>query len=447
MPRRPHKLLTVATGLVFVCTLGGCALRQLGEDLERLDRVGRVSFTVGGERFGDHPVLAALVSDEAMMLTVETYGVVPATNRLTFYCPPGDYLLVAFQDINENRRYDRSEPFAAHGHTAPLQMWSGREIDGLTLELAPPVDADAWSPAELVERGFAVSPRLTDFGSVVDLDDPRFDRDAARMGMWEPAHFIAENRAGLFLIEEYDPDKTPVVFVHGIGGSPRHFQAIIEDLDPSCQAWVFYYPSALRLQLLGDYLQLALERLRAVHHPERVVMVAHSMGGLVAWSAVRAHLRDTDEPYLDLLVTLNTPLGGMSGAAVGVDRAPVVMPSWIDLDPRSEYLAKLYDQPMLDDLRYVLFYGIGDNQTFPLPVPLRAALEGDIVTEGEDISDQTVPLASQLHPPAVQHVDAIHGYRATHMGILQDPAVVAQLNAVLTGADPERTPEPGHARP
>lgn len=435
----PRHLTTVLIACGLALAAGGCGFRQLGQNLERLDQAARITFTVEGERFGDAPVLAALISDDQMMLTVETYGVVPATNALTLYCPPGDYQLIAFQDLNDNRQYDRSEPFAAYGHPTPLEMWSGREIDELTLTLGPPVDAKAWSPSVLRERGVEVSPRLTGFGAVVTLDDPRFEREAARMGMWEPAQFIAENRAGLFLIEEYDPKKTPVVFVHGIGGTPRHFETIIEDLDPSFQAWVFYYPSALRLELLGDYLQLSIERLRAVHHPERVAVVAHSMGGLVAWSAVRAHLRNTEVPYLDLLVTLNSPLGGMSGAAAGVDYAPVVMPSWIDLDPRSDYLKTLYDKPLPDDLDYVLFYGVGDNQEFPLPVPLRVALLGDFVTEGEDVSDQTVSLTSQLHPPAVKHARAIHGYRATHMGILGDPAVIAQLNDVLRSSLDDNT--------
>ncbi|MEL7087634.1 MAG: hypothetical protein AAGL98_04210, partial [Planctomycetota bacterium] len=411
---------------VLLAANGGCGFRQLGQNLDRLERAARVSFTVEGERFGDHPVLAALVRDDDMMLTIETYGVVPATNRLTLYGPPGDYLLVAFQELNYNRLYDPDEPFAAYGLPTPLVLWSGREIDDLTLTLAPPVDPEAWTPSALVEQGVELSPRLDDFGAVVDLDDPRFDLEVARMGMWEPARFIAQNHAGLFLLEEYDPAKTPVVFVHGIGGTPQHFDALIEDLDPAFQAWVFYYPSALRLELLGDYLQLAIERLHVVHRPERVAVVAHSMGGLVAWSAVRAHVRDTQKSYLPVLITLNTPLGGMESAIVGVDRAPVVMWSWIDLDPRSEYLKTIYEAPLPDDLHYVLFYGVGDNDDFPLPVPLRVALMGDFITEGEDVGDQTVSLASQLHPPAVRHVHAIHGYRATHMGILRDPQVIAK---------------------
>lgn len=418
--------------LVALLTLPGCIFRDLSRNLDQISRAGRISFNVEGERFGDHPVIAALIHDDQAMVTVETYGVVPDTNQLTFYCAPGEYLLAVFQDINGNYRYDPAEPFATYGQPTPLEVWDGREIDGLTLTLAVPVDPDAWSPTKLRERGVEVSPRLADFGQVLSLDDPRFERDVARLGMWEPARFIAENHAGLFLLEAYDPEKIPIVFVHGIGGTPRHFRQIIESLDPEqFQAWIFYYPSALRLPLLGDYLQLSIERLVAAHRPERMFVVAHSMGGLVAWAGVRAHLRDVAEPYVNLLVTINSPLGGMKSASAGVDYAPVVMPSWIDLDPRSEFLSEVYVASLPDSLPYFLFYGIGENKQFPLPLPLDMVLRGDIVLDGEDLNDQTVDLDSQLHRPAAEHAQEIFGYRDTHMGILENAEMIAELNLVL----------------
>ena len=56
------------------------------------------------------------------------------------------------------------------------------------------------------------------------LSDPRFDRDNGRMGLWEPFDFLLEVGAGVYMLEPYDPSRTPVVFVHGMGGSPREFE-------------------------------------------------------------------------------------------------------------------------------------------------------------------------------------------------------------------------------
>ncbi|MEO0513886.1 MAG: alpha/beta fold hydrolase [Planctomycetota bacterium] len=436
-------------GLAATLSLGGCVFGELGENLETLDRAGRVSFNVAGERFKDYPVIAALVRDEPGRVTVETYGIVPTDGALTLYCEPGAYLLIAFQDVSGNHRYDPGEPYATYGQPTPIEFWDGRDIEGLTLTLAMPVDAEGWTPTALRERGVEVADRLADFGSVVSLSDERFAREVARGGMWEPARFIAENRAGLFMLEAYDPEKIPVVFVHGIGGTPRHFETMIAELDRErFQPWVFYYPSALRLPLLGDYLQVAVERMRTAHGFERAFVVAHSMGGLVAWAGVRSHLRDIDTPVVDLLVTINSPLGGMASASLGVDYAPVVMPSWIDLDPESEFLATLYDVELPASLRYALFYGVSEDQPIKLPLPLEMLLGGDIVLDGEDFDDQTVSLDSQLHRPAVELADALHGHHVTHMGTLGDPQTIAALNRLLAerasneSDAPNPSPEP-----
>lgn len=433
MPRLHVSRLVLPVLLTLVLGLPGCVFGELGDNLEALERAGQVTLTVERPGFSDdYPVVAVLIHDELSRVTVETYGVVPTDGPLTLYCPPGEYLLIAFQDLNGNYRYDPAEPYATHGQPTPIEFWDGRVIADIKLTLAPPVDPEAWSPTALRERGVEMTDRLADFGTVVSLDDPRFEREVARLSMWEPARFISENHAGLYMLQEYDPDKIPVVFVHGIGGSPRHFEMVIEGLDrEQFQPWVMYYPSALRLPLLGDYLQISLERMRVAHQFERCYIVAHSMGGLVAWAGVRAHLRDMESPYVELLVTINSPLGGMGSASLGVDYAPVVMPSWIDLDPRSDFIAQVYQDKLPESLRYELFYGVLENQSIKLPLPLEMILSGDILLDGEEYNDQTVDLDSQLHRPAVELADALHGHHATHMGTLSHPPTLRDLYAVL----------------
>ncbi|MEO1237633.1 MAG: hypothetical protein AAFX76_12670 [Planctomycetota bacterium] len=192
------------------------------------------------------------------------------------------------------------------------------------------------------------------------------------------------------------------------------------------QPWVFYYPSALRLGLLGDYLNLAIARLHARHRPERVFIVAHSMGGLVAWSAVRAHQAKTPEPYVALLVTMASPLGGMGGASAGVDHAPVVMPCWIDLDPRSDFLAQLYNRPLPDSLGYALLHA---SEEPPPEDALTSPRDYAEVLDG--FGDGTVKLTSQLHVPAVARADTRYGFVTTHMGVLRDASSLATLNGLL----------------
>ena len=95
--------------------------------------------------------------------------------------------------------------------------------------------------------------------------------------------------SGLLLTEPYDPDRTPVIFVHGLLSSPfiwrRTVLALLKDPDirQRYQFWAFYYPtgnpisfSALRLR---EDLALAQKRFGL---QQGDILIGHSMGGLLS---------------------------------------------------------------------------------------------------------------------------------------------------------------------
>jgi pimeloyl-ACP methyl ester carboxylesterase len=100
-------------------------------------------------------------------------------------------------------------------------------------------------------------------------------------------------RNGLFLLEPYDPDRIPVVFVHGLFSTPFTWVQTINGLqqDPELrkryQFWVFSYNTGN--PILYSALQLR-ERLAEVdktypnHKP--YVVVGHSMGGMLTHAQV-----------------------------------------------------------------------------------------------------------------------------------------------------------------
>jgi hypothetical protein len=106
-------------------------------------------------------------------------------------------------------------------------------------------------------------------------------------------HMIrAENMrhaSGLLLTEPYDPDRIPVIFVHGLLSSPfiwrRTVLALLRDpeIRRRYQFWAFSYPtgnpisfSALRLR---EDLASAQERFGPQHS---IILIGHSMGGLLS---------------------------------------------------------------------------------------------------------------------------------------------------------------------
>jgi hypothetical protein len=112
-----------------------------------------------------------------------------------------------------------------------------------------------------------------------------------------PDRFTEET--GLYFITPYDPDKIPIVFVHGLVSSPDAFKNVLNELVPepwfreNYQIWLYNYPtgnpwiySSMRFR---EKLREATAYARS-KGPDtklnRMVVVSHSMGGLVTRSSL-----------------------------------------------------------------------------------------------------------------------------------------------------------------
>ncbi len=112
------------------------------------------------------------------------------------------------------------------------------------------------------------------------------------------------DRAGLYQFQPFDPDKTPVVFVHGLMSRPETWRIMVNelladrDIRTNYQFWFFLYPTGLPVWTSAAELRDDLDRFnrelasRAVTRAQRArlqdkVLVGHSMGGLVSSLQVR----------------------------------------------------------------------------------------------------------------------------------------------------------------
>ena len=70
---------------------------------------------------------------------------------------------------------------------------------------------------------------------------------AGLLNLLRPGRF--DGRPRIFFLQPYDPDKIPVVLIHGLLSTPRMWEPLVKDLmtDPQirarCQFWFFYYPT------------------------------------------------------------------------------------------------------------------------------------------------------------------------------------------------------------
>jgi pimeloyl-ACP methyl ester carboxylesterase len=96
-------------------------------------------------------------------------------------------------------------------------------------------------------------------------------------------------RSGLYLLEPYDPDQIPVVFIHGLMSVPQMWVPTIKAInaDPELrgrfQFWVFAYPTGNPILLSALKLREELARICQLYpRTKDMILIGHSMGGLVA---------------------------------------------------------------------------------------------------------------------------------------------------------------------
>jgi pimeloyl-ACP methyl ester carboxylesterase len=339
---------------------------------------------------------------------------------------PGCYAVGAFADLNQNYRYDDEPVAPAIAQLDRIfELRPGDRREGIDLRIDPdarlvedfdPV-ASQIRPGDLRshEEQLIVSlGEVAVLGEIADLSDPHFGQENARLGYFEIFRFLWQVRPGIYFLEPYDPARVPVLFVHGALGNPQEFAPLIERLDPTrFQAWVYYYPSGAPLEPVGEFLARSVTSLQLRHGFEELAIVAHSMGGLVSRDAIlRYHDIVVDDP-MRLLVSISTPWAGVPSAEKGASRSPYVVPSWRDIAPRSDYLARLFFE---DSAQRMQRRRLPDQVTFHL-------LFG--------VDDETIPRPSAIRWEALRDADQRWPLPYDHTSILKSPEAAQLLREVL----------------
>jgi hypothetical protein len=122
--------------------------------------------------------------------------------------------------------------------------------------------------------------------------------------------FGPEIEPGLYMLRPYEPGKIPLVFVHGLAATPVAFLQAINDFenDPALssryQFWVFVYPTGRPIVESALRLREELGRAQATHGADpsfhRMVIVGHSLGGILAHMVVSDSARDVWDSALSV---------------------------------------------------------------------------------------------------------------------------------------------------
>lgn len=275
--------------------------------------------------------------------------------------------------------------------------------------------------------------------------------------------------SGLYMLSPYDENKIPLVFIHGLISSPMTWFPMINELmgDPQIrenyQFWVYWYPTSNPVEFSADGLRIKLKEARERFGFERMVLVGHSMGGLLArlmiqtsrsqdWiqesgiPAERFRALDEDSlsllrrvteydplPFVDRAIFLASPHRGsaMADGFLGyLGRSLMSLPTGVagiletglDAITGEEEEAKLAPPGGIESLSPdSLFVRVTMKQPFARDVPYHSIIGSRSAVDLDWITDTVVPYAS-AHLPGAQSellVESDHSVHATMEAILE----------------------------
>ena len=362
----------IPTVAVLFLSTAGCQFVDLDRDLKEMEKFTFIEGEILLDVPSKSPVAVALFSDSLTRKNLINAKLIDG-RKFRFGVPPGNYFIFAFEDKNRDFHYQpKDEEAGFYGDPSAIVLSKGVSRKDVRVRLHRNlVIPNAQEPEPATNKPDSQRfPKLwagrKNVGAVASLADRRFDKSYATTGLWEPLRFSLEFGPGLFMLQTYDPGKIPVLFVHGIGDTPRSWGPIIDRLDSArFQPWVYHYASGLPLHANATYLFEAATQLRLQHNVRNMYLVAHSMGGLVSQAFINRHAAGSAD-YLKLFVTLSTPWAGHSAAQLGVKYSPAVVPVWRDMAPTSAFLARLQKSQLPHHLPHHLFFSyVGSKAASP----------------------------------------------------------------------------------
>ena len=213
---------------------------------------------------------------------------------LETYYPSGlSFPLTAFLRIQNLPSQDGTNgPSDTNGHsdTKEPSDTNGQQGPRFVIELRDPIENDTFQVAD------QTLPLESDLSTPLAfyLNQPQLKGETlSTLGLLRPDS--VRGLQGLYMLEPYDPQKMPVLMVHGLWSSPVTWMEMFNDLrsdrqiSQRYQFWFYLYPTGQPFWVSATQMRQDLAQVRQTIDPQRrqaaldqMVLVGHSMGGLVS---------------------------------------------------------------------------------------------------------------------------------------------------------------------
>lgn len=336
------------------------------------------------------------------------YASVTPTGSFLLYLPEGRYHLYALTDYNANGILENHEISGVFG-----SITEPRDIVLHEGDLLANIDIRALGfnryalilPGAFPFRAYQkIARKVTYNGQILKIYSEYFSPENAQTGYWHPSSFMQTFGAHIYLTEAYDPRKIPILFIHGTEGSPHNWIYLCMRLDRSrYQPLFYYYPSGIRLSLNAALLHEELKELHEKYGFQKMVVVAHSVGGLASRAFISRYVSDKQNTFVRLFITFATPWSGFEMADASQRLPHKSIPAWVDLGTQSFFIQKIMKEKLPAHVRHYIFYGKNDR------------LSGSKATDER----------------ALDCAVKSFGFDCTHDTILSNRKVFSQFNAIL----------------
>ena len=246
--------------------------RWKNEQFEKFELVGDYR-TRGFENeyrtYGLGVPLIAVRKQHAVNTPVEKYYPPDLTMAMTAFCH--------FENSSSGQDLLFNDPDSPRKHRAVLTLYD--PLENPTIQASSktvPLQSDTTTPL------------------AYHLDDPLLSTSVLATASLLNAE-TTEQIHGMYMLEPYDPSKIPVVMVHGLWSSPMTWALMFNDLRANSdirnnyQFWFYSYSTAQPFWVSAMRMRQDLTRIREELDPQRtskaldqMVLVGHSMGGLVS---------------------------------------------------------------------------------------------------------------------------------------------------------------------
>ena len=231
------------------------------------------------------------------------------------YYPPSLTLpLTAFFELVDTHDPDAATPhdqFTSHAHPkAVIKLYDPLETTFVEHhDVTVPLESDLTTPL------------------AYHLNDPLLNS-----GLLATATLIngelADGIHGMYMLSPFDPNKIPVVMVHGIWSSPVTWAHMFNDLraiqeiHENYQFWFYAYPTGQPFWISAQQMREDLQQIRRELDPgtdskalDEMILIGHSMGGLVS----QLQVIDSGNRFWQELVS-DSPFGDLEGDSASIQQ-------------------------------------------------------------------------------------------------------------------------------